>query len=232
MANHKTGKNLNCPNCGKDFYIIASRIKLHKNHYCSVLCLSRYTAPIRSKKLSKTIYPKICGQCKQCLKDIIAKNASFNKPNRKFCSISCQVKWRGKNIPFKWTDERRRKAAEKMSKTFKGIKRPLEFRVKLRNVNLGNKSHFWKGGLTDKNRLLRTGLETRLWREAIFKRDNWTCVDCKVRGGKLEADHIKPWSLFPELRFAIDNGRTLCKPCHRKTDTFGYKLIRKVNCKL
>lgn len=66
-------------------------------------------------------------------------------------------------------------------------------------------------------------IEYRLWREAVFKRDDWTCVDCGTRGGKLHADHIKPYSKFPELRYDVANGRALCVPCHRATPTFGGK---------
>lgn len=43
------------------------------------------------------------------------------------------------------------------------------------------------------------------------------------KGNKLQADHIKPFAYFPELRFAIDNGRTLCINCHKKTDSFAGK---------
>lgn len=79
-------------------------------------------------------------------------------------------------------------------------------------------------GLTEIRERIRNSIEYKLWRQAIFDRDGYACVWCgDNQGGNLEADHIKPFSMFPELRFALDNGRTLCKPCHRKTDTYGWK---------
>ena len=65
-----------------------------------------------------------------------------------------------------------------------------------------------------------------LWRTAVFMRDDYTCQECGQRGGRLEADHIKPWALYPELRYAIDNGRTFCRSCHMLTDTWGGKLSK------
>lgn len=67
------------------------------------------------------------------------------------------------------------------------------------------------------------------WRKAVFERDDYTCQDCGARNGTgetvyLQADHVKPWVLYPELRYQIDNGRTLCTPCHRKTPTWGGKV--------
>lgn len=38
---------------------------------------------------------------------------------------------------------------------------------------------------------------------------------------KMHADHIKPFAIYPDLRFEVSNGRTLCSACHRKTESFG-----------
>lgn len=71
------------------------------------------------------------------------------------------------------------------------------------------------------DKLIRNSMEYKLWRKAVFERDRWTCIWCGYKGSKIQADHIKRFSEFPELRFAIDNGRTLCGDCHRKTHNWG-----------
>lgn len=108
-------------------------------------------------------------------------------------------------------------------KPFLGKKHTGESKLKMRGLHAGKKNGNWKGGITPINKLIRKSVEYKLWRKAVFERDNYTCIFCGERGGELHPDHIKPFALFPELRFAIDNGRTLCKSCHMKTDTWGYR---------
>lgn len=80
----------------------------------------------------------------------------------------------------------------------------------------GANHHNWKGGITTENRTIRNSLEYKHWRVAVFERDDYTCQGCGERGGRLQADHIKPFALYPSLRLSVDNGRTLCVACHRK----------------
>ena len=81
----------------------------------------------------------------------------------------------------------------------------------------GDKSHLWRGGITAENILIRGRIEYRLWREAVFARDNYTCQECEDKsGGNLNAHHIKAFSQFPDLRVDISNGVTLCEKCHGK----------------
>ena len=81
---------------------------------------------------------------------------------------------------------------------------------------LGENNPNWQGGITTENNRIRTSIEYKLWRDAIFARDGYTCQDCFQWGGHLHAHHIKQFKDYPELRFAIDNGVTLCNLCHNK----------------
>ena len=152
------------------------------------------------------------------MKEVVKKRVAWNKGKK--LSITGRKKlsdaklknptryWFGKNRS-KETIEKLRKNAHRMpgetnpnfGKTWKASK---ETRIKMSKSMSGEKNWNWQGGLTDINKKIRHSLEYRLWRESVFKRDNFICKFCGKRGGKLHADHIKAFSLFPELRFAID----------------------------
>lgn len=52
------------------------------------------------------------------------------------------------------------------------------------------------------------------WRKAVYERDNYTCQECGAKGN-INAHHIQHWQSYPELRFVVSNGVTLCGQCHR-----------------
>ncbi len=69
---------------------------------------------------------------------------------------------------------------------------------------------------TEKEGRDRNSNDYKLWRLAVYERDNYTCQECGERGGKLNAHHKKSWRLHPDLRFTVSNGITLCERCHKK----------------
>ena len=107
-----------------------------------------------------------------------------------------------------------------LGKWMRGKRASAETRAKQSAAVKGSLNHSWQGGKTTSNQQIRAGLAYRQWREAVFLRDEFTCQFCGVRGGRLQADHIKPFFKFPELRLDVSNGRTLCVECHKKTPTY------------
>lgn len=88
-----------------------------------------------------------------------------------------------------------------------------------RELCVGENSHLWRGGLTKKNKLMRNKVIYEEWRNAVFLRDNYICQNCGKQNGNgttvhLQAHHIKLFSIYVECRFDVNNGITLCKPCH------------------
>ena len=136
--------------------------------------------------------------------------------------------WKGRT----WSPETTFKPGHPVGRRFqkgfipwnKGKKHSEKSIEKMRKAQTGKKvgaRHWnWKGGISPLNNKIRNSIEYKLWHKAVLKRDNYSCRFCGKKGGRLQVDHIKPFAYFPELRFAIDNGRTLCENCHSTTDTY------------
>ena len=128
--------------------------------------------------------------------------------------------------------------AERMAKTHIGHKRSQEEIENFRSKVSGSLNSNWKGGITPLIRKIRNCWYMQKWIRAVKERDK-NCVQCGSVN-KLHADHIKPFKFYYHevckittfedaiacsSLWDIKNGRTLCRDCHIKTDTYGNRKI-------
>jgi 5-methylcytosine-specific restriction enzyme A len=130
--------------------------------------------------------------------------------HRKFCSRKCQ---------------------DKCGAT-RGLKRTEESKRKLGKRYLRDGNPAWKGGISLNKGRNKYNVKHKRWREAVLKRDNYTCRYCNKnkdtnKNIKITVDHIRPFALFPELRWELSNGQALCKECHRKKTSWEHKMYWK-----
>jgi hypothetical protein len=81
-------------------------------------------------------------------------------------------------------------------------------------VSKGSKHYLWNGGTSLTKRDTKSSAY-RVWRMNVFVRDGFTCQICGAKK-PLQAHHVLSYKDFPDLVFRVDNGITLCKPCHYK----------------
>ena len=138
---------------------------------------------------------KICETCGKEFKQ--RYTTSENKwKTIKFCSFKCR----------RYSDETKKKISDEHKNNPNTIR--------------GEKHHNWKGGITKEHNKLRNSMEYVLWRNEVYKRDNWTCRICHTHcnKGNIVAHHLKKFSDYPELRFTTNNGLTLCRKCHAEIE--------------
>jgi len=136
------------------------------------------------------------------------------------------LRLRGKNACH-WMGGKKKKICvfcQKEFYVFKGRENTAEFcsRSCLAKYRKGDKSANWKGGIDLENKRVRHSLEYEVWRMEVYKKDMFKCRLCGKKD--IVAHHLKLFSEFPELRFSVDNGITLCRSCHKKVHReIGYK---------
>src|SRR3990167_6571252 len=128
------------------------------------------------------------------------------------------------------TPEIRKKAAISISKANKGMIHTEEWNKNIgigvkkagnippRNIHLVGVNHtMWNGGFSSIRQKAFKTKEYRAFRYGCLKRDNFTCQKCGETNKKeLNVHHIKAWGPYPESRYDMCNGITLCHQCHRK----------------
>ena len=95
-----------------------------------------------------------------------------------------------------------------------------------RENNKGKNHPNWNPNKTDEERQDdRKYLEYKIWRNNVFKRDNYTCQCCgDNKGGNLNAHHKDAYSWCKERRLDVSNGITLCDNCHSLDDYSFHKM--------
>ena len=228
FMNNKIGKNNPnwrggkikriCKTCGKEFYLTPALTKNGRGKFCSQVCFGINMSKSRLGKNNSCWRGGESITCIQCGKIFWA---SPSKKNKQFCSQRC---FREKNKP----------KCIACGKTLnRGAKKYCSRQCLYKN-NTGKNSPCWKGGVSSINDLIRECKKYSIWRNKVFKRDEYTCQKCGKVGGKIEAHHIKKLSnilayikkKFPlmDLQKAaisykplwdITNGITLCDKCHK-----------------
>jgi hypothetical protein len=61
---------------------------------------------------------------------------------------------------------------------------------------------------------IRQSVEYKEWRIKVWSRDKTKCKVCGIRKDPMVAHHLEGFNIFPEKRFDVDNGVTLCDKHH------------------
>jgi len=186
-----------CQQCGKAW---TPRNYWHsRNLTCSWRCGHAMVGMKKRRRVSVS-----CVVCSTAFTRLPARS-------KKTCSRKCGNKYRGSKHLGKIRPLATRL---KISAVHKGKTITKEQRQKMSAGHQGIPFSEWKEYITPQNQLIRESRTYKDWVVAILKRDRYYCRLCRSRKN-LEAHHIYPFRAFPDKRFDVDNGITLCRPCHR-----------------
>lgn len=221
---YRTGIERDCVICGKMFVP-----NYPKQRSCGNKCGAILHGQSISGENHPTRWGKTFSHSEETKQKIRENNAHYWQGKKRpgvGKKISAKLKGRpnlalkGQKFPGRKNSGQFSKGIEPWNKGKTGVYTPEQIRHisegTKRNALRGPDNPAWKGGIV---RLIDEDRQTSQyseWRTAVFRRDNYTCQICEQIGGKLVAHHIKSYADFPELRFEVNNGITLCRSDHSR----------------
>jgi len=184
----RNGKYVKCQFCGKEIYLPRYRIEKSttKQFFCNAKCLGCYKNKFCIRGHGR---PSVIKRCAVCGKEFRARYNQLVAGKGKVCSKEC--------------------SKISISKTLKGRRNPEHSKFMI-----GKKYRYIKDRSKVKTYLdRREDALHKEWRILVYKRDGYKCRICSS-GSRIEAHHILRWAEYPELRYQVNNGITLCHDHH------------------
>lgn len=171
--------------------------------------------------------------CSVCGTEVYRRPSELRARPTTYCSRACYEVWWNKNVAghavseshWNWKGGKIEKTCQTCGTQFLVIRNYMADGRKFCSrkcygaTRTGDKNVRWKGGVSSERDTAKASQAYADWRIAVFRRDHFKCVMClkTASHGKLHAHHLKRFSDYPELRYDVDNGATLCAPCHKQT---------------
>ncbi len=132
--------------------------------------------------------------------------------------IANSIALKGRTLSEEHKEKIRISTSKALKKMYKeGRRKPLKYWLGKKRPNIcGEKNGKW---IEDRTKLKRKDERNDSayhdWVKQVKERDNWTCkINNKDCSGYCIVHHILNWSEYPELRYEINNGITLCQAHH------------------
>lgn len=190
-----------CDTCNQEFEKYES--KLGKNNFCCRECYLKFH--------SKEVPICICQVCNKTF-----KGSKYNA--NKFCSRECYNIFHNIKNKIRY--------CKKCGKIFTAKNNENKYCSwecynNDRHMPKGTEHWNWQGGKS-KEKDEHDSFEYKQWRLNVYKRDEYKCVKCGSKE-KINAHHIFAWKYYPDKRYDVKNGMTLCEKCHIKIhQKYGY----------
>jgi hypothetical protein len=215
-----------CEHCSKEYVrkSTVDRKQFAASRFCSNSCRGSYLGQGERNANWKGGKAK----CTDCSKEL---GGNYTSRGTKFCH-SCAVK--GERHP-NWKGGVTNPQCVNCSAVTGDMNSVL-----CRNCYKGALHPFWKGGTSTLQSLVRAMPENRQWIRQCMYRDRYTCQECDIEsnGTNMQVHHKKQFAQILrdneidsvekarscEELWDMDNGITLCKSCHKLTESFNRKL--------
>jgi len=205
-----------CGYCGKHLEKHARYIEKYKTTYCNARCHDK-------AQIGVEIAPRLELKCQQCGNVFRVKKSGLAN-HHMFCTPRCRY------------DSQKVAKIERTCEHCHNIFLAFPSAIKYHGArfcsntckdtyNRGWNNVRFKDASSEVEKL-RQSPAYIAWRTSVFIRDGKKCIWCGSTKD-IEADHIKPRYLFPELTLELSNGRTLCNSCHRKTPSYMNRYMKR-----